>query len=157
MSRRILIRDRHVGSDVSKLEQMIQDDFKAIWKDHIEDLEEIGADVVSQAQEMVPIKTGVLRDSIDYKVSKSHRYPGLMVYATAKHRGYDYALVQETDETYSHVALDDQNIGVEQTAHFLGGPFARDLRDYYADITGEELDLPDELQHAIDYIEDKGY
>ncbi len=152
MARRAIIRSRNLGTDVAQCEELIKRDFKEIWKEHIETLEDIAVEVADEAYELVPVDKGFLRDSINVRVSKSRRYPGIIAHASAKNKGknkgFDYALAQEENEEYSH--------DIDKMAHYLGGPFAREISYWYEDITGEILELPDDLQHAVDYIEERG-
>lgn len=143
MARRVIIRSRSLNTDVARLEEMIKADYKEIYKEHIEDLEAMCEDIYQEAISLVPIEYGTLRDSIVVRVSKSYRYPGIIAHASAKDHGYDYALIQEENEEFSHE--DDRQ------AHYLGGPFARALQALYEDLTGEEIELPPELQHAAEY------
>lgn len=152
--RKVLIRGKDgIDTDVSTLEKMIRDDYNNIWKEHIEDLEDLASDIENNAQLLVPFDTGALQDSIEVRVSKSRRFPGLIAHASATNAGYDYALIQEETEPYKN------NYGVMnyehddgRLAHYLGGSFAMYLADYYEDITGEELQMSAELEHAKDYI-----
>lgn len=167
MARRVLIRSRSLGTDVAKLEEMIAADYKQIYKAHIEALEDACDQIVADAGYLVPRLTGKLEDSISAVVSKSNRFPGLMVSASAKNHGYDYALIQEeTEPYYNHGDMQylhdyvreetndvrDKDMGY---AHYLGGPFTIAIKDLFKDLTGEELVLPLELEHAAEYVEDK--
>lgn len=152
--RRVLIRGKGgVETDVSNLEKMVREDYKDIWKEHIEDLEDLASDIQNNAEMLVPLDTGALMNSIEVRVSRSRRYPGLIAHARATNAGYDYALIQEETEPFDggKYAHDD-----ERLAHYLGGSFASFLAQYYEDITGEELVMSSELEHAKDYIESGG-
>lgn len=152
--RRVLIRGKGgVETDVSNLEKMVREDYKNIWKEHIEDLEDLASDIQNNAEMLVPLDTGALMNSIEVRVSRSRRYPGLIAHARATNAGYDYALIQEETEPFDggKYAHDD-----ERLAHYLGGSFASFLAQYYEDITGEELVMSRELEHAKDYIESGG-
>ena len=144
--RRVIIRSRSLGTDVAKIEELLAADYQDIWKNHLEDLEDLAEDIENNAKILVPLDTGALRDSIRVRVSKSPKYPGIIAHASAIMDGFDYALIQEENEDYRHLADD------ERTAHYLGGSFALFLSDYYKSVTGEELVLPEELEHAKDYI-----
>lgn len=150
MARRVIIRSRALGTNVAACEELLKAQFQEIWKEHIEDLESIADEVHDEAIELVPLDTGRLRDSINVRVSKSRRYPGVIAHATAKNHGFDYALIQEESEEdrYAH---DDGRM-----AYYMSGPFAREIAYWYEDVTGKDLELPEELQHAIDYIEERG-
>ena len=163
MARRVIIRSRQLGTDVAKLEEMIKADWKELWKNHQEELESICDEVLLESQELVPIDSGALRNSIVVRRSHSNRYPGIIAHASAKaSKGFDYALIQEENEDYTHgEKMVDETTGLEyeeedRMAHYLGGPFAREISYWYEELTGEPLELPDELQHAIDYIEERG-
>lgn len=162
--RKVAIRGKGgILTDVSQLEQMVRDDYNSIWKEHIEDLEGLAEDIQNNAEILVPLDKGALQESIEVRVSKSRRYPGLIAHASATNAGYDYALIQEENEDYNHdktvTYKDDSGKTVEsledsgRMAHYLGGSFALFLSYYYEDITGEELVLPAELEHAKEYIE----
>ncbi len=152
--RRVLIRGKGgVETDVSNLEKMVREDYKNIWKEHIEDLEDLASDIQNNAEMLVPLDTGALMNSIEVRVSRSRRYPGIIAHVSATNAGYDYALIQEETEPFDggKYAHDD-----ERLAHYLGGSFASFLAQYYEDITGEELVMSSELEHAKDYIESGG-
>lgn len=152
--RRVLIRGKGgVETDVSNLEKMVREDYKDIWKEHIEDLEDLASDIQNNAEMLVPLDTGALMNSIEVRVSRSRRYPGIIAHVSATNAGYDYALIQEETEPFDggKYAHDD-----ERLAHYLGGSFASFLAQYYEDITGEELVMSSELEHAKDYIESGG-
>ena len=102
---------------------------------------------------LVQLDTGALMHSIEVRVSRSHRYPGIIAHASATNAGYDYALIQEETEPYGN---DQYEHGDGRLAHYLGGSFASFLAQYYEDITGEELEMSSELEHAKDYIESGG-
>ena len=146
----------------------IKDDLRQQLKDHhkrtSQELEDAADYIYSKAISLVPVDTGELQDSIQVDISLSPRYPGIIAIATAKniYTGYDYALIQEENEDYAHGEKKvDETTGLEyeeedRMAHYLGGPFAREISYWYEELTGEPLELPDELQHAIDYIEERG-
>lgn len=144
MARRAIIRSRTLNTDVAQLEEMVKDQFNEIWKEHIDELETLAASIQDDATNLSPVLTGKLKGSINVRVSKSRRYPGIIAHASAKHRGFDYALIQDINEEYSH------EVG---TAHYLSGPFAQKLELWYYKKTRRSLDMPDELLDAIDYIE----
>lgn len=152
--RRVLIRGKGgVETDVSNLEKMVREDYKNIWKEHIEDLEDLASDIQNNAEMLVPLDTGALMNSIMVRVSRSRGYPGIIAHARATNVGYDYAIIQEETEPFDggKYVHDD-----ERLAHYLGGSFALFLAQYYEDITGEELVMSSELEHAKDYIESGG-
>lgn len=145
MARRVLIRNRTLNTDVAQLEEMIKADYKTIWKEHQQDLQDMADRIVDDAKAVVPLDTGKLQSSIQARVSKSNRYPGLIVQASAKKKGFDYALIQEETEWFSHLP--------GRTAHYLGGCFARVLDLWYYRRTKQNLVLPESLQNAIDFVE----
>lgn len=143
--RRVIIRGKDgVSTDVAALEKMVRDDYAEIWRDHIEDLEDLASDIQNNAQLLVPLDMGALRDSIMVRVSRSNRWPGIIAHASAYNKGEDYALPQEENEKYSHEGI--------RSAHYLGGSFALFLSYYFEDM-GSTLELPEELEHAKEYIE----
>lgn len=160
--RRVIIRSRSLDTDVAKIEELLAADYQDIWRNHLEDLEDLAEDIENNAKMLVPLDTGALRDSIMVRVSRSPRYPGIIAHASAIMDGFDYALIQEENEDYKHEETitykDEYGRTVEsigdsgRMAHYLGGSFALFLSDYYESITGEELMLPAELEHAKDYI-----
>ena len=136
MPRRVVIRSRDLSTAVAQLEQMVAADYKQIWKEHLDDLEALADWIVEDARALVPVDTGKLKSSIQARVSKSNRYPGIMVSASAKakyNRGFDYALIQEENEKFSH------EIG---QAHYLSEPFYKLLDDFYYERTGRHLTKP---------------
>lgn len=157
MARRVLIRSRKGnGTAVAQLEEMMRAQFNAIYKHHREQLEDTADQIQSDACYLVPKETGALEDSIHVYVTNSHRYPGIIASASAHGRykpgvggysGFDYAIAQEEDESYSH----EED---EESAHYLGGSFAVSISELYEDITGEQLELSEQLEHAKEYVED---
>lgn len=147
--RKVLIRGKGgMITDVAALEKMVRDDYKDIWREHKEDLEDVASDIQSNAEMLVPLDTGALQRSIEVRVSRSNRWPGIIAHASAINAGRDYAVDQEENEDYSH---EDDRL-----AHYLGGSFASLLSQYYEDITGDELEMSEELEHAKDYVESGG-
>ena len=49
-----------------------------------------------------PEKTGKLKGSVKVRVSRDKRRPGLYAQASARNRGYDYALIQHENLSYNH-------------------------------------------------------
>ena len=49
-----------------------------------------------------PEKTGKLKKSVKVRVSRDKRRPGLYAQASARNRGYDYALIQHENLSYNH-------------------------------------------------------
>lgn len=134
MPRRVIVRSRQLNTAVAQLEEMVKADYREIWKAHLEDLEAIADWIVDDAKALVPVDTGKLRNSIQARVSKSPRYPGLIVSASAKKKGFDYALIQEENESFSH------EVG---QAHYLLEPFYNLLDEFYFEITGKHLEVPE--------------
>lgn len=135
MARRVIIRSRDLNTAIAQLEEMVAEDYKEIWKEHVDDLEAAADWIAEDARALAPVDTGKLRDSIQARVSRSPRYPGLIVSAAAKSKSnpsFDYALIQEENESFSH------EVG---QAHYLSEPFARIIDDFYYEYTGEHLDL----------------
>ena len=172
MPKKIIIRRDDVKSSsnaIFKLEKMIKDQYNEIWKEHIEDLEEMAEYIEEDAKNLAPvyvgteileykggfftgnshiwcnpkIESGLLKKSIEVKVSRSRRYPGIIAKATAKNTGkhFDYALIQEEQETFFHT------IG---EAHYLSQPFYNNIASYLEDY-GLEAEIPEGLE---DYLEE---
>ena len=133
MARRVIIRSRQLNTAVAQLEEMVKADYKEIWKEHLQELEQLADYVVVDAKALVPVDTGKLKQSIQARVSKSPRYPGLIVSASAKKKGFDYALIQEENEEFFH------EIG---QAHYLSEPFYNLLDSFYFAKTGKHLEVP---------------
>lgn len=66
----------------------------------------IAEQIASEARAIVPVKSGVLRESINVRVSRSPRYPGIVATASAVNpkTGYDYATIQHENPDYHHEA-----------------------------------------------------
>ena len=159
MARRVLIRSRQENTAVAQIEEMLKAQYKSIWKNFRDDLEETAEQIEADACYLVPKDTGRLEDSIYVYVTNSRRYPGIIASARALSRykpgpggykGYDYALIQEENEEYSH----DDPDGIE-SAHYLGGSFVYNIKELYFDLTGKELQVNEKLAHAYNYVKDK--
>lgn len=157
MARRVLIRSRDISTAIAQMEEMIKDQYKSIWRDFREDLEDAADIIESNARYLVPKETGALEESIHVYVTNSRRYPGIIASAHALarykpgpggYKAFDYAIAQEENEEYSHKTD-------EESAHYLGGSFAVAMVDLYYDLTGKELELSEKLAHAYDYVKDK--
>ena len=164
MAYRVLIRGgigRKGGTSyktaVKSAERMIREQYNTIWKNHIKELEEIAEYIEEDAHMLVPKDTGKLDDSILVYVTKSRRYPGIIAHAYANsggkpgpngYAGFDYALIQETNEDYSH---DDPM----ESAHYLGGPFVIHIAALYRELTGEKLKVSPLMAQAANYVKDK--
>lgn len=119
----------------------IKEDLRAMLREHrtlaLTQLEDAADKIYVEAYAKVPvsvetyatrkagIEPGQLRDSIQVDVSRSSRYPGIIVTAEAHNinTGYDYALIQEVNEEYYH-----PNGG---QAHFLEDPFRAAVDEFY--------------------------
>lgn len=162
MSRKVVIRRNNLNTAVAYLEQMVRNDYKEIYKSHIEDLEDVAETIEKDAQELAPVYTGEtrgyynkygnfvetgkyydpriipgqLRDSINVRVVTRGRYPGIIASASARNVGrkFDYALIQEENEDFVHT------IG---QAHYLSSPFYQNLYYLFLELTGKELDAGD--------------
>jgi hypothetical protein len=121
-------RDKLIINKAYGLRQ-IKEDLRQTLKEHhtlaTKELVRAAAYIQGEAEALVPVKTGQLRDSIDVTVSRSPRYPGIIATATAINyrTGYDYALIQEVNESYEH-----PNGG---QAHYLEQPFIVAVEDFY--------------------------
>lgn len=136
MPRKVVIRRQNLGTAIAQLERQVRDEYKTIWKEHLEDLEVAAEWIQEDAKAIVPVDKGKLRDSIFARVSKSPRYPGLIVSASAKSkRGFDYALIQEENENFSHEEPGQ--------AHYLSQPFYNVLDDFYYEWTRKHLQIPE--------------
>ena len=49
-----------------------------------------------------PEKSGKLKESVKVMVNRDKRRPGLYAQASARNRGYDYALIQHENLSYNH-------------------------------------------------------
>ena len=137
MARRVIIRSRQLNTAIAQIEQAVAADYKEIWNQHIDDLETLAEWVVDDAMALAPVDSGKLRDSIKARVSKSPRFPGLIVQASAKakyNKSFDYALIQEENESFSH------EVG---QAHYLSEPFYKLVDDFYYEYTGRHLPIPE--------------
>jgi hypothetical protein len=119
----------------------IKEDLRQMLKEHrtlaIAQLEDSADQIYVEAYAKVPvsietyasrqagIEPGQLRDSIQVDVSRSPRYPGIIVTAEAHNprTGYDYAFIQEVNEEYRH-----PNGG---QAHYLEEPFEKAVAEFY--------------------------
>lgn len=152
--RKVIIRGKGgIDTDVATLEKMVKEDYEAIWSEHLEDLEDLASDIQNNAEMLVPLDTGALMNSIEVRVSRSRRYPGIIAHASATNAGYDYALIQEETEPFDGGKYEHDD---DRLAHYLGGSFASFLAQYYEDVTGEPLIMSAELEHAKDYVESGG-
>lgn len=162
MPRRVMIRSRQLNTDVAQLEELTKSIYRDILKQHLEELEDCADYIQELAVAVVPLDTGKLQASINVRVSKSNRYPGIIAHASAKDHGFDYALIQEENEDFAHTELrkltehgKPVEVDSDRIAHYLGGPFASVLDDLFKKY-GVDIELPDNLQHAKEYYESGG-
>lgn len=154
--RKVAIRN---SGDISKLEDMFKQDFADIMKAHYDELSEVAEQIQMDAGYLAPFETGALEDSImvrPYAPTGFGIRPGMIAHASAHDQGYDYAVIQEYNEDYDHeYRVDGQDREKDfATAHYLGGAFAKGVCDWYIAVTGKQLSLPPELEHAKNYVED---
>lgn len=157
MARRVLIRSRNLNTAVAQLEEMVKAQYREIYKAHRDKLEEAAEQIEADAHYLVPKDTGRLDESIFVYVTNSKRYPGIIASAHALsqfkpgvggYKAFDYAYAQEENEEYSHDAP-------EESAHYLGGPFAVAIVELYHELTGKKLAVSQKLAHAYRYVKDK--
>lgn len=123
MSRRALKINRAIGL------REIKEDLRQMLREHktlaIVQLEEVANDIYAGAHSKVPVASGELQDSIQVRISRSPRYPGIIATAEAHNprTGYDYAFIQEVNEDYQH-----PNGG---QAHYLEEPFREAVEEFY--------------------------
>lgn len=143
MARKVVIRRENLNTAVAQLEAQIRADYKKIVKAHIEDLEAAADWIQDDARAIVPADKGKLRESIVVRVSRSARYPGIIASASAKsRRGFDYALIQEENEEFSHEEPGQ--------AHYLSQPMYQILDDFYYEWTGKHLKRPETPERFLD-------
>ena len=135
MPRKVIIRREALNTAIAQLEAQVRADYKKIWKEHLDDLEVAATWIQDDAKAITPVDKSKLRDSVNVRVSKSPRYPGIIASASAKSkRGFDYALIQEENEDFSHEEPGQ--------AHYLSQPLYRILDDFYYEWTGKHLQVP---------------
>ena len=135
MPRKVVIRRQNLNTAIFQLEAQVRAEYKSIWKEHVEDLQAAAEWIEDDAKAITPVDKGKLQDSVSVRVSKSARYPGIIASASAKSkRGFDYALIQEENENFSHVEPGQ--------AHYLSQPFYNILDDFYYEWTGKHLQAP---------------
>lgn len=136
MARKVVIRRQSLNTAIAQLEAQVRAEYKEIWKQHLDDLVVAAEWIQEDAKAIAPVLTGKLRESINVRVSKSHRYPGIIASASAcSNRGFDYALIQEENENFSHE--------IPGQAHYLSQPFYNILDDFYYEWTGKHLETPE--------------
>lgn len=111
----------------------VKDDLRQMLRDHhtlaLKELEKAADKVYIGAFEKVPVgPTGNLQDSIQVDVSRSPRYPGLIITASARNpkTGYDYAFIQEVNESYRHAE--------GKQAHYLEEPFREATAQFFKEM-----------------------
>ena len=136
MPRKVVIRRQNLNTAIAQLEAQVRAEYKNIWKEHIEDLEAAAEWIQEDAKAITPVDKGKLQESINVRVSKSARYPGIIASASAKSkRGFDYALIQEENENFSHEEPGQ--------AHYLSQPMYHILDDFFYEWTGKHLEIPE--------------
>lgn len=136
MPRKVVIRRQNLNTAIAQLEAQVRAEYKSIYKEHLDDLEAAAEWIQEDAKAITPVDKGKLQESVFVRVSKSPRYPGIIASASAKSkRGFDYALIQEENENFSH-----EDPG---QAHYLSQPFYQVLDDFYFEWTGRHLQIPE--------------
>lgn len=126
MRRDKLVINRAVGL------QEIKEDLRQMLREHHKltntALEQAADYIYGASVQLVPIATGALQSSIQVNVSRSPRYPGILATASALNprTGYDYALIQEVNETYKH--------SEGRQAHYLEEPFREAVKQFYKEM-----------------------
>lgn len=150
---------------VRTVETLIKQQYNDIWKNHIAELQEVAEYIEEDAHLLVPKDTGKLNESIDVRVSKSRRYPGIIAHAYANsggkpgpngYQGFDYAYLQEIveEEPYegSELAYSHEN---DESAHYLGGPFTIHVMELFEQLTGHKLQVSPMMRRAANYVKGK--
>ena len=83
-------------------------------------LEQESEKILAQAKQETPFKTGKLGDSVYVRVSRDKRHRGLVVGASARKDGFNYAGIQHENTSFHHP--------IKGTAHYLRDPFNRGTR-----------------------------
>lgn len=86
----------------------------------MEILEQESGKILAQAKQETPFKTGKLEDSVYVKVSRDRRHPGLVIGASARNKGFNYAGIQHENTSFHHP--------IKGKAHYLRDPFNRGIR-----------------------------
>lgn len=84
-----------------------------------DELERTAERIYSEAVAQVPYSTGKLESSIYVRVSRSKTKPELVVGASAREHGYDYAAIQHENENYEHP--------IKGKAHYISDPFKKEV------------------------------
>lgn len=83
-------------------------------------LEQESGKILAQAKQETPFKTGRLEDSVYVKVSRDKKRPGLVISASARNEGFNYAGIQHENTSFHHP--------IKGKAHYLRDPFNRGIR-----------------------------
>ena len=73
--------------------------------------------IYNEAVSETPYKTGKLQSKVYVKVSKSKTRPGLLIGASARSKGYNYAGIQHDNTNFRHP--------IKGKANYLKDPFER--------------------------------
>ena len=83
-------------------------------------LEQESKKILAQAKQETPFKTGELEKSVYVRVSRDKKHPGLVVGASARNKGFNYAGIQHENTSFHHP--------IKGKAHYLKDPFDRGIR-----------------------------
>lgn len=83
-------------------------------------LEQEAGKILTQARQETPYKTGKLEQSVYVRVSRDRRRPGLLVGASAKSKGFNYAGIQHENTEFQHP--------IKGKANYLKDPYNRGIR-----------------------------
>lgn len=83
-------------------------------------LEQEAGKILTQARQETPYKTGKLEQSVYVRVSRDRRRPGLVVGASAKSKGFNYAGIQHENTEFQHP--------IKGKANYLKDPYNRGIR-----------------------------
>lgn len=83
-------------------------------------LEQEAGKILTQARQETPYKTGKLEQSVYVRVSRDRRRPGLVIGASARSKGFNYAGIQHENTSFHHP--------IKGKAHYLRDPFNRGIR-----------------------------
>lgn len=83
-------------------------------------LEQESSKILAQAKQETPYKTGKLEDSVYVRVSRDKKRPGLVLGASARSKGFNYAGIQHENTSFHHP--------IKGKAHYLRDPFNRGIR-----------------------------
>lgn len=83
-------------------------------------LEQEAGKILTQARQETPYKTGKLEHSVYVRVSRDRRRPELLVGASAKSKGFNYAGIQHENTEFQHP--------IKGKANYLKDPYNRGIR-----------------------------